>query len=311
MKWNLNKFSEHNVNIEQKIKDILIQSKPIQALFQEYSIDLKKIKNLKITITELDSRYAETDSDEMKINKDLFNLGFDNFLKNYFFIIAHEIIHWLTRTKEKEAYFNDPEEVLGFVAAIAYELDTGSTEDEIWNKIYPKVSWHFKSEDEASQFFAKLYNKAKKINKTAQTLPYQPNISFTEFKRDNIPNPNDPSKNTTRQYFDAVGNLYKGTGNFIDLLRKNPMEALSVAWRNFYNLAMAALDTDKVIEEKLHKGLLSCSVCNHRIQKNNGFIDFKGDLNAGKKAPFCNICGETLYKQHYQASMSNKLNNKN
>ena len=97
----------------------------------------------------------------MKLNKSLFEGG--DFFRDNFFVVAHEIVHYLSRLKESDAWFNDPEEVLGFVASIGYEMENGTDFDVIWNRIYHKVSWHFHNEEDAREFFKNMYQKAKRM----------------------------------------------------------------------------------------------------------------------------------------------------
>ena len=143
------------------IKHRLLKSRAVLKNLQEFEIDPQRLDELQIMIGPLDSMYAQTDAEKMIINKNLFDGG--HFFEQYFFIIPHELIHWMSRIKEQDAWFNDPEEVLGFVASVAYEIEIGSTLDEIWNKVYPKVSWHFNDELDASEFFRRMVEKAKKM----------------------------------------------------------------------------------------------------------------------------------------------------
>lgn len=144
------------------IKKRLKDCKSIRNLFQDFEVDISRIDDLHIEITELDGKYAETDMHVMKLNKFMFADG--DFFEKYMFVPAHEIVHWLSRIKENDAYFNDPEEVLGFVSSIAFEIDNGSDFDIIWNKIYPKISFHFNDELKAREFFKNMCMKAKKLS---------------------------------------------------------------------------------------------------------------------------------------------------
>jgi len=143
------------------IKKRLKNSVAVQRIFEEFEVSLDRLDQLRIEIVPLDKKYAETDGEVMNLNTSLFDGG--DFWNKYFFVVVHEIVHWLSRVKEEEAYFNDPEEVLGFVGSIAYEIEQGSNFDEIYNKIYPKISFHFHSEDDALKFFTEMINKAKKF----------------------------------------------------------------------------------------------------------------------------------------------------
>ncbi len=140
------------------IKERLIRTKSIQSLFEQFEVDLSRINDLTIEIGDLDQKYAETDGERMVLNKFLFKGG--DFFEEYFFVVAHEIVHWLSRVREHDAYFNDPEEVLGFVSAIAFEMERGKNFDTIWNRIYPKISWHFSDEGDARDFFQRMIEKA-------------------------------------------------------------------------------------------------------------------------------------------------------
>jgi len=143
--------------IKQKIRE----SKALMAMFEDFEVNPQRLDDLQIIITNLEGKYAETDGETMKLDPSLFQDT--NFFEDKFFIVAHELIHYLSRAKEEEAYFNDPEEVLGFVSSIAYEIEQGSHPDEIYNKIYPKISWHFHNESDAREFFTNMVEKAVKM----------------------------------------------------------------------------------------------------------------------------------------------------
>ena len=141
------------------IRDKIRHTPSLMKLFQQFGVDPERLDQLQFQIADLKDMYAETDDKTMTLNKSLFEGG--NFFEQYGFVVAHEIVHWLSRIKEQDAYFHDPEEVLGFVSSIAYEMSHGSDLDTIWNKVYPKVSFHFHDEADAKQFFEKSIEKAK------------------------------------------------------------------------------------------------------------------------------------------------------
>ncbi len=147
--------------IGELIKQKLRSNVAMQKLFNDFEVDGERLKELKITIEDLDDRYAETDLEHMALSPNLFEGG-DFFEKN-FFVVAHEIVHWLSRIKEEDAYFNDPEETLGFTSSIAYELEQGTDMDIIWNRIYPKIEFHFNDERDAKEFFRRMTIKAKRM----------------------------------------------------------------------------------------------------------------------------------------------------
>jgi hypothetical protein len=164
MVWNSVKFAGENQDkIVQLIKQELLSSPVVLKLFKHFEIDPGHLDTLQIDIQTLHDKYAETDSKRMTLNAEMFQGGWDNFKHNYFFVVCHEIVHWLTRCAEDRAYFNDPEETLGFVSSIAYEISQKTHPDEIYNKILPKVTWHFNDEVTARDFFANMVEKAQKL----------------------------------------------------------------------------------------------------------------------------------------------------
>lgn len=161
--WNRTKFATQEAQIAGAIKEKLLSTPSIIKLFEQFEVSPERLQDLQIQIVPLEKKYAETDDRSMKLNNALFEAGWEAFLRDHFFIVAHEIVHWLSRTKEQESYFHDPEEVLGFVSSIAYEMANGTDPDEIWNKVYPKVSWHFHNETDAREFFKNMVEKAQKL----------------------------------------------------------------------------------------------------------------------------------------------------
>ena len=147
--------------IDKLIKQKIRNSKSIINLFKQFEVSLDRLNSLQILITPLEDMYAETDNKTMKINSILFEDG--EFFSEYFFVIAHEIVHFLSRCKEEDSYFNDPEETLGFVSSIAYELEQHNDLDIVWNKIYNKVKWHFHNEVDAKEFFSRMIDKSKRL----------------------------------------------------------------------------------------------------------------------------------------------------
>lgn len=145
-------------SFEKLIKQKLLSSQVILKTFKEFDVNKEYLKNLRIIVVPLKDMYAETDLKTMKINSSL--LKSNDFFADYFFVIAHEIVHWLTRIKEAEGYLNDPEERLGFCLSIAYELEQGIDIAKVRKKILPKLEWHFNSKEKAARFFEDLTLKA-------------------------------------------------------------------------------------------------------------------------------------------------------
>jgi len=139
----------------------LAASTAIQRIFDRFGISIDRISELKIEFMPLEKKYAETNIQGIQVNETM--LQTPDFIDKYAFVFAHEIVHWLTRIKEEEAYFNDPEETLGFIASVAYELEQTRDLNEVWNKIYNKINWHFNDEKDARQFFENMVDKAKEL----------------------------------------------------------------------------------------------------------------------------------------------------
>jgi len=133
----------------------------VRKLFEKFEVDLDQLENLNIEIADLEGIYAETDLKSMVLDKGLFSDG--KFWQNNWFVVVHELVHFLTRFKEDGAYFQDPEETLGMVGSIATELSRGTDMDQIWNLVYPRVSFHFHNESDAREFFIKSIEKAKQL----------------------------------------------------------------------------------------------------------------------------------------------------
>lgn len=143
------------------IKKTLIDNDAVKKVFAEFEVAPERIKDLEIQFDNLQGKYAETNLELMVLDKNLFADGL--FFEKYLYVAAHEIVHWLSRVKENDAYFNDPEETLGFVTSIAFEMSRGKDLDEIWNKIYDKIAFHFNNELDARQFFENMIVKAKSL----------------------------------------------------------------------------------------------------------------------------------------------------
>jgi len=174
--YNLHRYSNQNYQlylndeiasltkdqISSIIKKKLKRNPAIRKLFNQFDISLDKLDNLRISIVPLQGKHAITDGKEMKLDENLFKKRYD-FFTNFMFLPVHELVHHLSRIKEQQAYFNDPEEVLGFVAAIAYYMSEGKNKQQIWNDIFPRINWHFNDEKNAKLFFERCTRKAKQL----------------------------------------------------------------------------------------------------------------------------------------------------
>ena len=166
-------------NVANKIREHLKRSITVQKLCNKFNISPKIIDKLEISFMNLPGEYAETDAKKMKINKDL--LKDKNFFEDNMLIFVHELYHNILRTKnlnykknvenpanestseQQENYFDDPEEVAGFILSISYLIEKGYDMKHIYAKIYPKIEFHFAEKDKAVLFFKKLYQKANRF----------------------------------------------------------------------------------------------------------------------------------------------------
>lgn len=147
--------------IGELVKKKIRNSPVLMELFNQFEVSPDRLNELQIVIVPMEDKHAETDEQTMKLNSSLFEDG--AFFSDHFFVVAHEIVHWLSRCKESDSYFSDPEECLGFTSAIAFELEQHGDLDITWNRIYPKVSWHFHNEADSRSFFKRMVEKAKKL----------------------------------------------------------------------------------------------------------------------------------------------------
>jgi len=170
--------------IESLIKSELRKSITFQKLCQHFETDPHILEGLSVEIVSLDQKYAETDDKIMKLNEVLFKNG--DFFEKYLFIPFHEIIHFLTRNIEKKtdvpyekwpifrrnadqadkirenSYFEDKEEILGFVSSTMMQIEREGV-NSAWNKVFPKIEWHFQDECKAKNFFIEIINDAKRL----------------------------------------------------------------------------------------------------------------------------------------------------
>lgn len=147
--------------IAEMIRQKLKKQKSVLALCDEFEISIDAIDDLVIEFVPLEKKYAETDATSMRLNIELFKEG--KFFEDYFFVVGHELVHHLSRVLENQSYMNDPEEVLGFVLSVAVEMENGADLNTVYNRIYPKISWHFHNESDALKFFENLVERAQRF----------------------------------------------------------------------------------------------------------------------------------------------------
>ena len=130
-------------------------------MFEKFEVSIDQLDDLTIQIRDLEGRYAETDLESMVLDKKLFEDG--KFFSQSYFICVHELSHYCARFKENIAYFNDPEEVLGFVGSIASLMASGSDMDSIFTLVYPKIEFHFNDPSDSREFMNHCIYKAKEL----------------------------------------------------------------------------------------------------------------------------------------------------
>jgi hypothetical protein len=152
----MNWYNDNKLEIA--IKNILKSNSFTSSLMNYYDILESDLDNsLKIIVTSLDGKFAESNSKEIILDSKIVN---DKFFTENFHFVIHEFFHWLKRRNEKRFYFNDPEEVQSFVLAIAWEIINGTDKEVIKKKIYPIVKTHFCEETESYKIFEEMMQKA-------------------------------------------------------------------------------------------------------------------------------------------------------
>ena len=153
--------------LNERLKEIIRKEPFFHKLYKEYGIPMEQIdENLVFVARDLEDIYAQGNGKYIFINSKLFEKG--DFFQNGIHYVVHEITHWLTRQKEKEHYFQDPEESAAFQAGITYELLRGKNKKEITETFYPIIKPHFEDENNAKKFFEALFIKAVKKAKDYQ-----------------------------------------------------------------------------------------------------------------------------------------------
>ena len=148
-----------NEELNRRLKSIIRSNSFFQKLFHDLDVPIDRIDD-KLTFTKkkLNGRYAQGNSEDIYINERLFDNG--DFFENKIHFIVHEIVHWLTRQREKDFYFTDPEEIDAFVYGILYELLRGKREEEIRKVFYPIISKHFENKNNAQRAYRAMFEKA-------------------------------------------------------------------------------------------------------------------------------------------------------
>jgi len=145
--------------LNRELKSIIREDPFFIKMFKEFDVPMEKIDdNLSFKEKELNGRYAQGNGEVIYINQKLVD---NNFFKERLHLIVHEIVHWLTRQREKEFYFTDPEEIDAFMYGMAYEILRGKDVKYIEKIFYPIISAHFDNKENAKQAYNAFLKGAK------------------------------------------------------------------------------------------------------------------------------------------------------
>ena len=150
-------ISEKDLNT--KLKKMIREDPFFNRMFREYGIPINKINDeLVFRIKKMDDRFSQANNQYIDLDEKLFKDG--DFFTEKMHYVVHELTHWLTRQKEQDMYFYDPEEQDAFALGMAFEILRGSNENDIRDVFYPIIRTHFHSEDNAEKLFKALFAKA-------------------------------------------------------------------------------------------------------------------------------------------------------
>ena len=159
MSWfKISKTGISDEELGNKLKNIVRTNPFFIRLFEEYGVPIDDLNKLSFKIMKLDGKFAQSDSKTIYLNENLFDNGM--FFKENLHFFVHEITHWLTRQKEKEFYFADPEEIEAFSSQMAFEILRGKNKRQIEDVFFPIIKSHFSEEQDADKLFKALFTKA-------------------------------------------------------------------------------------------------------------------------------------------------------
>jgi hypothetical protein len=162
MSWkttNWYKISQKQETLDNKLKNIIKTDPFFVSLFREYNIPLDRMDNeLVFKVKDLKGRFSQANGKEVYLSTKLFENN--DFFENNLHFVIHELIHWLTRQKEADSYFSDPEEIKSFSFGIAYELKKGKSKEEIYKVFYPIIEGNVKNKLQAQKIFSIILKRA-------------------------------------------------------------------------------------------------------------------------------------------------------
>ena len=144
-------FTKEQLN--RKLKELIRTESFFKFMFDEFEVPFKAMDNGGLTFEakKLNGKFAESNGKFIFINKKLFENG--NFFTKGIHFVVHELLHWLTRQREKDFYFTDPEEIDAFAYGMAHEMQKGKDRKHIEKVFYPIIKAHFKKEKNATRIF--------------------------------------------------------------------------------------------------------------------------------------------------------------
>jgi len=156
-------LSQKELNV--RLKKIVRESSFFQKLFEQYDVPMDKIDDeLTFQAKKLHGRYAQGNGKFIFLNEKLFEDG--RFFDERIHFVVHEMTHWLTRQREKQFYFSDPEEIDAFIFGMAYEIIRGKSELDIAKVFFPIIEDHFQKQQNAEELFHVLFSKAERVAKS-------------------------------------------------------------------------------------------------------------------------------------------------
>lgn len=147
-------------NIKNKIKYIFKNHPFFKDILNNYMIPIDKVDDLQIHFKKLNGMLGFSDSEKIVIDVDLLE---NNFFTDNFYPVVHEFFHWVKRMSEKMFYFNDAEEVQGFILSMSWEFKNGKTKQEVINIFKPLILKHFKNKNQAKSIFKKMIERAESM----------------------------------------------------------------------------------------------------------------------------------------------------
>jgi len=159
MTWfKIAKIGISNEELGNKLKNIVKTNPFFIRMFKDYGVSTDSVDKLNFEILDLEGKFAQSNSKTIYLDEGLFKKSM--FFKENLHFFVHEITHWLTRQKEKEFYFADPEEIEAFSSQMAFEILRGKNKQQITEVFFPIIKSHFSEEQDANKLFEALFTKA-------------------------------------------------------------------------------------------------------------------------------------------------------